>query len=1228
MAANNKIPDLLLEDDSDTEVVRSDDAGDHFIQSDPKAKAEELKNKGNVYFGKAKYQEALDLYENALTLTALITRPGDKTDLYVKLKNNVAVCHLRKKDYMNALLSALDGIDAGSTIGRSFLRAAMAFVQLKKPEYSYQTLRKGLERVNCGEKDSLVQELNKLKGEMPRLSKITERNWAEINLRALANKLLPKEKQIQEPVLEPESRKKTKPVKSESPARTHKSSDPSSGFGCSGDTQLEPESLAGDKAESVPDKTTQTQDEFRELVRNGSTSLINNVALTSYGYLKRSTEMIRADYGHLGWTTECPDNPEVVVIRYIFGRACIETNVYDNIIQGKESFELILNFHKSVRFPAVYYGMALLFLKLNRFEQSRQYVRQGLSFLDKGLAFSTQNWPGIPSCPLEETIKENLSCTLENLMTRLKAVECPDAVCRYNDCSAIQAPHHIMPSENIFLSDPDYKGHIQVFCYENCKLEYHKLCWIEVKQLCPGLVKANKVPSDKDLLGQPCLTPDCAGLLVKILIYDHNGCTVTLEDGKLVKKIEEDKRKEKAMAKAKREGETQVKVNHEGKKKRKVKETTPKEEERVKELDNVRTEPYDSVYNQIDYSNVDLTNATMKKKIVPEPSTDNNEININRNKKKANKKATISLQEFNENNSVERNPDNWPGNRTEENNPSHIKLQRFVKEASNYSSVVHPRPTNEIKRPSPPPPPLINPYAPAFVSNITVPPTPSSDWDVLKESFWTFLQDLLQENGPMRSTDRRIEAHIDDQTARLIGGKENVSEFVMLDPKARFRAYKSHICLMKDLAETIQLYSNAAAASEINDQTSRASISDKINLLKKEPVRDYKALKSKLLQNAKQQPLGSAELNNKIGAVNTLSAGVQTDISSLELDDSMPDAFTLQQINMGLVDELSAANDKNTKLQNDKKLETKELTERTKSLTDELAKVKNEVQKLRDENYRVKKTGGEKEEKLKAAIADMDLMRKANEQEQRLGFEWRNKGIQLEEQSKILRLQNDALLESQLKFYINLITERRELNIQSIMFLNDLRQNEMYAPHAEIISMCLKDFNEYAAMLLTAEEEIKRKFETRRRSPATSIEFDLRRIERPKLTSNLFLLVLDVSGPPNTPNSGLRLNSTVPARINTPPSRVTTPPTRVNTPPGVRTMQPPVGAGSSGFLQGKILLNADSVLQSSHRFIYGSSCLFTRIQVVFLPDPGGFLPDPGGYLSGSRWLSNRIQVVI
>ena len=39
-------------------------------------KAEELKDKGNLKFGNANYQEALDFYENALTITALITREG------------------------------------------------------------------------------------------------------------------------------------------------------------------------------------------------------------------------------------------------------------------------------------------------------------------------------------------------------------------------------------------------------------------------------------------------------------------------------------------------------------------------------------------------------------------------------------------------------------------------------------------------------------------------------------------------------------------------------------------------------------------------------------------------------------------------------------------------------------------------------------------------------------------------------------------------------------------------------------------------------------------------------------------------------------------------------------------------------------------------------------------------------------------------------------------------
>ena len=35
-------------------------------------------------------------------------------------------------------------------------------------------------------------------------------------------------------------------------------------------------------------------------------------------------------------------------------------------------------------FPAVYYGLALLYQKLNRFEEAIKFVEKGIKFLDKG----------------------------------------------------------------------------------------------------------------------------------------------------------------------------------------------------------------------------------------------------------------------------------------------------------------------------------------------------------------------------------------------------------------------------------------------------------------------------------------------------------------------------------------------------------------------------------------------------------------------------------------------------------------------------------------------------------------------------------------------------------------------------------------------------------------------------------------------------------------------------
>ena len=299
--------------------------------------------------------------------------------------------------------------------------------------------------------------------------------------------------------------------------------------------------------------------------------------------------------------------------------------------------------HNTFRFPAVYYGMALLFMKLNRYEQSKKYAALGLSFLDKGLSFTTLNWPGIPSCAIDETIKETLSGLLTSLITQLKVPETPDAVCRFSDCTSVQAVHHILPSENIFLSDPDYRGHYKIMCQELCKLEYHKNCWVDLKFQFQGMLKVNKVPTDRDLLGQLCPTPDCTGFLVKIQIFDNNGDCHTIEDNKLVKKIEGDKKKKKEELKAKRDEETKVKAKTESRKKKKLK--TPDEDTKAK--DTLLCELVSEIAlapQQIDYSNVDLTNATIIKKNNPECTELEDEDTSK--KRKSNKKISLSLQEF------------------------------------------------------------------------------------------------------------------------------------------------------------------------------------------------------------------------------------------------------------------------------------------------------------------------------------------------------------------------------------------------------------------------------------------------------------------------------------------------------------------------------------------------------------------------------------------------------
>ncbi|XP_071519097.1 uncharacterized protein [Panulirus ornatus] len=94
----------------------------------------------------------------------------------------------------------------------------------------------------------------------------------------------------------------------------------------------------------------------------------------------------------------------------------------------------------------------------------------------------------------------------------------PKAKCRYRDCISTQG--HTYANEEIYITDPDFKGFLDVTCEECCTVSYHPCCWKAYKeQQEEGIGRI----SDKDLLGLECMTPDCTGKICCIRIYDDTG---------------------------------------------------------------------------------------------------------------------------------------------------------------------------------------------------------------------------------------------------------------------------------------------------------------------------------------------------------------------------------------------------------------------------------------------------------------------------------------------------------------------------------------------------------------------------------------------------------------------------------------------------------------------------------------------------------------------------------
>jgi hypothetical protein len=251
---------------------------------------------------------------------------------------------------------------------------------------------------------------------------------------------------------------------------------------------------------------------------------------------------------------------------------------------------------------------------------------------------------------------DKLEELLRALQLELRTPPRPDAVCKLETCLSLST--HILPSKNIHLSDPDYRGFFRVFCRDHCIMDYHRPCWHALKEQYIATLKFTKLPTERDFFGKSCFTPNCGGIIYKIEIHEQDGSVNSLldraaeEERERKKELKQRREPSESSSSNKNKNKTDVKKLKKFKAggKNTMEEDNAGEEEHATE--NKENERRVEQPEPVDYSCVDLSNATVIKKNRGGAAEEEEEEH-RKKKRGANRKSVLSLEEFNGNQGIE-----------------------------------------------------------------------------------------------------------------------------------------------------------------------------------------------------------------------------------------------------------------------------------------------------------------------------------------------------------------------------------------------------------------------------------------------------------------------------------------------------------------------------------------------------------------------------------------------
>ncbi|XP_057676906.1 E3 ubiquitin-protein ligase TTC3 isoform X1 [Corythoichthys intestinalis] len=149
----------------------------------------------------------------------------------------------------------------------------------------------------------------------------------------------------------------------------------------------------------------------------------------------------------------------------------------------------------------VYYTYGILYRDETKYPVALEHFQDSLQMVNK-ITPRKLTWP-LTKEIIKETDWKYFKKILEDCIKSCKYPPRPIAVCRCENC--------LGSWKNMYITDSEFKGFVQLMCSQKCLIEYHIACW-----------KAFK-PASFEKSEKPCLTPDCSGIISCVKIFDQEG---------------------------------------------------------------------------------------------------------------------------------------------------------------------------------------------------------------------------------------------------------------------------------------------------------------------------------------------------------------------------------------------------------------------------------------------------------------------------------------------------------------------------------------------------------------------------------------------------------------------------------------------------------------------------------------------------------------------------------